>query len=316
MTEMKLAVEKSIFPSFDENTIFDEWKSDVKAIVGLHAEKWAEYTPERTSTIEAWNLVLACRRHERVRTNLQLIVEKQNNGDYPTSQAFLEASWNSIRTTVEPLQRDAARQLSADIDALTTYARYTLNDDIPRLIEHFTRLRAKVQKYKTGHSNRDLALRLIEATPEKVQHLLRLVLDEQQHNPDKILEKLLTLAEGAGAKLGLGPTVKEEVANAAEISSRPSQMWQRGKAGVPRRDPTETCGRCGRWHAPGLDNCRAKNQECRKCGRIGHFERKCQSKGQSNEAKTKAAGHRETAHCVEAVDLGGASFLAQGWALM
>lgn len=58
MTEMKLTVEKSIFPSFDETSIFDEWRSDVKAIVGLHAEKWAEYTADRTRTIEARNLVL------------------------------------------------------------------------------------------------------------------------------------------------------------------------------------------------------------------------------------------------------------------
>ena len=39
-----------------------------------------------------------------------------------------------------------------------------------------------------------------------------------------------------------------------------------------------SCGRCGRSHPPGLENCKAMGKICRKCGFEDHFENYCRSR--------------------------------------
>eukprot|EP00918_Siedleckia_nematoides_P007972 GHVU01017292.1.p1 GENE.GHVU01017292.1~~GHVU01017292.1.p1 ORF type:complete len:199 (+),score=17.68 GHVU01017292.1:209-805(+) len=158
-----IRVEKSIFPSFDANTSFTEWKSEVTAIISLHKEKWdkEEVSEVRRTTIVGWNLVLASKANPRVRTNIQRVLEKKESAKFATEQEWVDELWATIQRGSEPLKRDGARKVGEDLENLTRFAQDTLQGNIPKLIEHFLLVRADAAKYETGHTDKEMALKLI-----------------------------------------------------------------------------------------------------------------------------------------------------------
>ena len=65
--------------------------------------------------------------------------------------------------------------------------------------------------------------------------------------------------------------------------SKPASVSGRGTCGFSGQGASrKECGNCGSWkHSAGSSMCSAKKTKCRKCGKIGHFERKCRSSSSS-----------------------------------
>jgi len=56
----------------------------------------------------------------------------------------------------------------------------------------------------------------------------------------------------------------------------------------------KVCSNCTRQHAPGCDNCPAKDSQCHHCKKIGHWAPKCRSKAQSESPSKPKQGKKKS----------------------
>uniref|UniRef100_H3AWH4 Integrase catalytic domain-containing protein n=1 Tax=Latimeria chalumnae TaxID=7897 RepID=H3AWH4_LATCH len=91
-----------------------------------------------------------------------------------------------------------------------------------------------------------------------------------QLEPELTLEKAIQTAHDSELVKGRAMKGRDEV------SQKPSRFSETRKGWLQRSRPLQTqkagpkCTRCGRGHTH-TDNCTARNAECRKCKKIGHF---------------------------------------------
>ena len=75
--------------------------------------------------------------------------------------------------------------------------------------------------------------------------------------------------------------------------SKPASVSGQGACGFSGQGASrKECGNCGSWkHSTGASMCSAKKAKCRKCGKIGHFERKCRSSSATPSPKPAQSTH-------------------------
>eukprot|EP00918_Siedleckia_nematoides_P003746 GHVU01008365.1.p1 GENE.GHVU01008365.1~~GHVU01008365.1.p1 ORF type:complete len:364 (-),score=44.47 GHVU01008365.1:516-1607(-) len=208
-----------IFPALKASTSFELFEANVDAVKATN-KKWLALIPTKQAEFEAQQLILATNCHlpasaallrVRRRWKANEFVNEQNQ---PDALKWVEASWAALKLVCEPMDRDARQAVREKIESLPSQAQQLFAGNIPELLNHFRVIRSDATKYNAGFTESALADVLIRASPPEYQALIRLKLEEQQEDPDKVSEVLERLARTTGAHLGLshtGPAVKDEV---------------------------------------------------------------------------------------------------------
>lgn len=112
-----------------------------------------------------------------------------------------------------------------------------------------------------------------------------------QMDPDLTLEKTISRVRHSEEIKRQQPVLRgimndRQSENIDVMSARPKAQWgpKEGHKHTARlkpgnKDRATGCGRCGNTTSHQWKDCPAKDAECRKCKRKGHFARKCRSAG-------------------------------------
>ena len=135
-------------------------------------------------------------------------------------------------------------------------------------------------------------------------HMRNELLKEMTVKPDITLEDLLTITRRVEA-ITLGTAAMGSAAQFDSISRGKGRgrggksRGQRGGASSSSSTSGNQCDYCGRSHPPGKQNCRAYGKECRKCGRLNHFDAMCRQGQQGqrqHQQQQQNYGHQPQFH--------------------
>ncbi|XP_052778484.1 uncharacterized protein LOC128215919 [Mya arenaria] len=112
-----------------------------------------------------------------------------------------------------------------------------------------------------------------------------------QLDPTLSLEKAVTEAKQRESVRAQQAVVRGEPSSTVEVVTRRQHKtqghrnWKPEKTPVPSTPASRDCQRCGNTPGHPRNKCPAKDAKCRKCQKVGHFQKKCRSTvGAVNEA--------------------------------
>eukprot|EP00918_Siedleckia_nematoides_P079011 GHVU01173008.1.p1 GENE.GHVU01173008.1~~GHVU01173008.1.p1 ORF type:complete len:374 (+),score=35.36 GHVU01173008.1:998-2119(+) len=194
-----------IFPALTTDTSFELFQANVEA-VKVTSKKWPT-TEAAQPLFEANQLILATNSHLAASAALIRVRRRWLNGEFQTGTAqnpteWVKASWEALRLICEPMDRDAREAVRNKLESLPSQASHLFGSHVPSLLNHFRNLRSDAVKYNAGFTESALADILVRSSPLPLQHTIRLKLEENQEDPDKVAEVLQRLAKTTGACLG------------------------------------------------------------------------------------------------------------------